>query len=357
MRKVGIITFFGEFNYGNRLQNYAVQEIMKDFGMDVVTIKDDNSIKPKSLIIIIRNLLSSLKNIKLTIKENKKRRKFREFNKKYINFFDGYITEENAKEFDPKFDFFVTGSDQVWNPYYSKCKNYYFLTFCNPDKRICFSPSIGLNELPLKFISVYHNYLSDYNSVSVRENEGAEIIKTLVDIPVKVLPDPTLVLDKYKWEELASKSKLKIANKKYILTYFLGDIDIYRNKILGFSKQYNLEVINIYNLEDLKYYDVGPEDFVFLIKNASLVLTDSFHGTVFSIIFKTPFISYDRVDKDGNMNSRIKTLLGKYDLNHRFQLKTDPLIIDWKNTDNIIKEQRKETISYINSIINQFEFN
>lgn len=354
MKKIGIITLHGYSNYGNKLQNYATQEVMKSLGTNPITIINNVSIKQdrktkyinklknlnlKTIVnFIYRRVKKLRRQIYLTSKEKRTKSltndrivNFKKFTKNNINETDYIISEiDIPRNFHEKFDYLIVGSDQVWNPHYINNSSIYFLSFAPKRKRIAYSASFGISVLPAQCNKSYGDRLSQFEHISVREEAGADIVRSLTGRDVKVLIDPTLMLDKKDWLKIARKSKYK-PSKPYLLTYFLGQVsEKIKNLINKLSTEYNLEIVILEDISsDIKNelrYTTDPGEFIDYINSADLILTDSFHGTVFSILFERPFIAFNRDDgkKSINMSSRLETLLSKFELEGR----------EWKNVKN-----------------------
>lgn len=318
--KVSIVSLFGYFNYGNRLQNYAVQEVLHSLGCKtqviyVQTFRESIKNLIKSIIYYfgvyrwIKN--ADAKEIKL-----KKEKKFRLFNKKFINI-KLYSSVSDIEDV----DFFILGSDQVWNPkrYNEIKKQLFFLTFAEPSKRICFSPSFGLSAIPLPWKNYFKEKLMEFPRLSVREKRGAQIIKELTGRDAEVLIDPTLMLDKEQWLKIAKRPKNVNFDSKYVFNYFLGDMPD-KAKLDGKRMCEELKG-NIYNIMDPNTPDLyisDPAEFLYLIEHAAIVQTDSFHACVFSFLFGKPFLLYAREGKDTDMFSRMETLFSTFGLKRKF---------------------------------------
>ena len=321
MKKVGIITLLGLSNYGNRLQNYALSHYIESLGFDCTTIKNypelNNPIK--GIKYILYRLYINIRGLR-----NKDREK--KFNKN--NF---------------EYDYYVVGSDQVWNPYFGGVNNIDLLKFTNKSK-ISYAASIGVNELPIKYQNRIKKLLPRFKAISVREDEAKTIINNIIDNDIEVLIDPTMLLDRSEWDKVASNLNIK---NKYILNIFLGK-NQNQDIINKFAKDNNYDVINLLDKND-PYYISGPQDYISLIKNAELVCTDSFHSSVFPILYDVPFIVFDRYESNpitnskNKMNSRIETLLKKFKLEDRkFNgiLNKDSFNHNYEKAYKILEEER-----------------
>lgn len=305
MKKIGIMTIYDENNYGNRLQNYAVQTVLKKMGFDVETIKYN-----------IDYTLS-------IVKPGKRLDCFRKFNKK-INFApDELIMSQNSdikENLDARYDYVVIGSDQIWNYNFKALfSDKVFGSFVSKEKRIALSASIGVEVLPElnERLLKSRKYMNEMKGISVREFAGKRLVKEISGRDdVEVLVDPTMLLTKEEWEDIAIKPEWFEDGKRYILKYFLGESEHDKFVLQEFANKHNLDIIDIGDINS-KYYDIGPSEFLYLEKNAQMVVTDSFHSCVFAILFNTPLAIHKRIDKnEKDMYSRMETLMEKFDLKH-----------------------------------------
>ncbi len=203
----------------------------------------------------------------------------------------------------PVTDAYICGSDQIWNPYYKKGYNDpgYFLNFVpKGKKRIAYAPSFGCDDIPLEAQKNLKYYLDQFDAVSVREQEGADIIEKYADMKVPVVADPTFLLTREEWKSIAKIP----ANTpdKYILCYRFMKNEEMTECMNYLSKTLHLPIITLplsrVALSDpyKKQFEAGPEEFIGLIQNATLICTDSFHATAFSLIMNKPFYTF--LDKD-----------------------------------------------------------
>jgi len=376
MKKIGIITLNGYVNYGNRLQNYALQEALKTYGYDVQTIwvvikrnsPKDFTLKEKIINVTKRKSKENFNNIKekvsgILYKNNldiKREEIFRSFSNRYINETSYKISENNIPDdLGSKFDYFITGSDQVWNPYFRKGDPTYFLTFAPKEKRIAYAPSFGTDEIPQKYVEKYKKWISEMYKLSVREEAGAKIIKDLTGRDAPVLIDPTLMLTKEEWLAISEVPTNK-PKEEYLLTYFLGTISNERKKLIKkIAKDHGLKIVNLAQANDKVPYLSGPSEFIDYIHSAKIFLTDSFHGAVFSILLNTPFIVFNRHGNMPSMNSRIKTLLTTFQLESRFaeniDMYDDIFDVDYTHVSSILEKERELALDYLKDALNVTE--
>lgn len=352
MRKVGIITIFNLNNYGNRLQAYALSKVIEKLNCKVSQVRycgNDIKLMLKEFIKKNRVLLNLfyfcegiLKGKKLTqaIKNCKRFDLFAVFSKKFKS--EIMFSEQ-------RFDYYICGSDQIWNPYFGELR--YFAPFAAKEKRISYAASFGVSELPEEAEVKYKEYLTDMQHISVREQSGAEIVKKLTGKEALVLPDPTLMIDKDEWKAVSKKPKFNVENK-YILTYFLDRIseetDAYIKRI---AEENDLKIISLHRFEENDYwYHTGPAEFIWLIENASLVCTDSFHGSVFSVVMESPFIVFKRNGEGNDMHSRIETLLSTLRLQDRFSeciKEGEEFKKDYEHIPEILNSEREKAYKFL----------
>ena len=238
-----------------------------------------------------------------------RRKSFQSFSDQFLHI-DTNIFASGTSQFIDCYDAYICGSDQIWNPTYKSTGSAYFLQFAPEYKRIAFAPSFGLSSLPDSLHAIYKEWLNGIPYLSVREEQGAKIIKELTGRDALVVPDPTLCLNREQWEEAEKKPEFA-DGQPYVLTYFLGnETNKDRRFIEAYAKLAGVKIINLFDMREPEYYATDPAEFVWLIHHAKAMFTDSFHGTVFSIIFHTPFLVFDRIESGGTkMSSRIETLL------------------------------------------------
>lgn len=328
-KKIALISAINN-NYGTMLQAYAVQTILEKEGLQVDIFNYvSNPIKQlyrilnltflktklKSVCIKIITLLfypSIYKNIK--VRENA----FKRFKNNHLNLTDKINSKNELSKIIVDYDAAVLGSDQVWNPQNLEM-DYYTLNFVPDDiPKITYAPSFGVECIPKYQISRTKKYLSRIEHISTRELQGSEIIKDLIGRDAVTVCDPTALLGVSDWNKL--KSSKKYINSEYIFCYFLGRNIRHRNFANYLGKLLNCKIVSIQHMDefvntdlqfsDLAVFDVEPGDFLSLIDNARVVVTDSFHGTMFSIYYNKPFyvLNYSNNKDKNSVNSRIDSI-------------------------------------------------
>lgn len=302
MKKIGIITFQRAHNYGAILQAYALQNILsKNYDTEIIDYRN-NEIEKEYKILKIRNkslksfIKSTVLSILYIVKNTKRYLKFNKFIKQNIKLTESYKSEKNLKEKYPQKDIYITGSDQVWNYDIAGRKiDAYTLNFGDESiKKISYAASIGTNELNKNNIKKYIENISKLNFISVREKNAQTYLNKIIEKPVEVTLDPTLLLTGKEWNDLLLNEKAKY--KGYILGYTVSnDIKEY-SKILNYlSSKTGKKIIHFdKSNRNIKHvlknaYATDPIEFLQLIKNADYVIATSFHATVFSILFHKKF--------------------------------------------------------------------
>lgn len=358
--KIGISTIIDFDNYGNRLQNYASQQVIKSLGLEVETLprviyySNKNKLKSRVLKCLkkVENYLKPQKDDLRFQNQLLREKYFMEFTDKYINSSSHYVKDYyQLKKLSKKYDFVITGSDQVWNYNFRPNLKIDFLKFISQNKRISYAASFGVSEIPEKYKKKYREYLNEMQCLSVREYAGQKIIKDLTGRDAEVLIDPTMMLNKDEWLQVASKPECT-PKKKYLLTYVLGNQTAdFKEFINQLAKEKDLEILNLLNPYDKNIHCVDPGEFVYLINNADVMITDSFHGSVFSILMETPFVIFERQDSHVSMNSRIDTLVSTFKMESRLssRIKTveDVYNIDFSHIADILKQERNRAIIYL----------
>lgn len=349
---IAIVTLYDNINIGNKLQNYAVQQILKKYTDNVCTLsyKEANELYRdmgwRGEVVAFLGFPREKAEIKRAVK--KRRKNFEKFSKEHLNVLPIRKYNQYDYEFSKEYDAFVVGSDQVWHNW-SKTEEelkYFFLRFVEKEKRICLSPSFGFDELPEGFENEYVEGLNGFRLLSCRENSGCALIKKLVGKEAELLIDPTMMLSSENWDIIASKPEYDIPDN-YMLVYCLGDIkENLKKDIYKIAEEKELGIIDIFNSSELKYYITSPSDFLYLVKHASYICTNSFHGCVFSILYRKNFKLYQREDSEGKgMSDRLKTLVDK------FHIKGNEEAIDYGELNEMLWLERKKVYMYLDKCL------
>jgi len=347
--KVAIITLHGYFNYGNRLQNYALVKTIQKMGHEVETLVVKSDYRQMSLserILLNRTIRDYIRipaRIITKLVYDKQLRikgiKLESFSHKYLN--EIFVEHKELENLSNNYDYFVAGSDQIWNENYKM--DYYFLNFSPKDKNIAYAASIANEVISEEYRSYLKKMLRHFKAISVREKLAQDMILDLEEFKPILTLDPTLLLDYKGWNEIAKQSELQ-DKENYLLTYFLGDAPT--KEIMRIAKDYNLNVFNLYNPKNIHYLSASLEDFLKLFSQASMVLTDSFHGTLFSLIYEKRFVVLPR----GEMNSRLNSILNLVGLEDRFgDITIINKEIDYEHTKRILSSEKKNSLDFLDN--------
>lgn len=321
MKKVGILTFHASHNYGSMLQAYALQHFVDSIGLDSEIINYRTEVQKRMYVPIYKkeNLLRRFIKFFTLFKYigacHRKYRLFEDFMRKHMKLSREYNTEEELAKANFDYDYYISGSDQIWNPICTDFSWAYFLSFVKKGKKIAYAPSMGAmrDEIPQSYIDKMRNYVSQYDALSVREEGTKRKLEKILDDKdaIDIAVDPTLLLSSSDWENFVDKEPL--VKGKYLFFYAPVfnvptfemarkiaqrlDLPIIISQVYGTEITYKYKDFNIHAA-------VGPKEFLNLCKNATLVCGNSFHLIVFSILFKTPFFAIN-----GMYDNRVKQLL------------------------------------------------
>ena len=322
---VGIITYHAAHNYGSALQAYALYKSVEAYGHHVEIInyrtdRQDNLYKiynkQNSVMGFLRNVQSFFYRKSL----NEHHMRFDKFILEHTDLSGDEIRDPSKlKKLNNKYDCFVCGSDQIWNPNCVDFDTSYLLDFVTDKKRcISYAPSLASDSFKDTWRSVFNRELSGFSALSVREHSGAKTISEITGRSVKTVLDPVFLIDNNLWNSFVSSK-----NMKYILCYFIGDIPGMRMYAQNLSQKYNLPIVVINkNLRDLKMncikmYESGPSEFVNLIANANTICTNSFHAVAFSLIFNKEFHVFVDNNNANTARCRILEILDSVNLSDR----------------------------------------
>lgn len=338
MKKVGVIThYYKSLNYGGNFQAFALVKFLRDNGFDAEQIPYDRSNDwPFS-----KSRAGLLKKLKRLLGRKKARNAFVELSeaeldglekrKKAISDFNNGIPhsrifeKRTLKDLSSGFDAFVVGSDQVWHPK-AVCSAYMLDFDTGSAKKVSYAASFAVDEIPDEAVPYYKRCLSSFDAISVREKSGIGIVDSLVGQDAVCTVDPTLLLPRAEWEKVCEPIELP---KKYVFCYFLSPCTAGRRSAFEYARSdENIKIVTLpyvsdklcgedADFGDVRLFDVSPGQLLTVIKNADAVFTDSFHMTVFSLIFEKEFFTFGRTDYS-DMGSRLQTLLSMFDAENRF---------------------------------------
>ena len=366
MKKIGIFTWYKGTNYGSILQATALSSVIKSLSYDAIMINyldkgnyDSENAPYYSISKLFNKIIE-----KLFRKKNDYRRleECDKFVRKYLDETSTVDSWVELRQISESFDGVICGSDQIWSPLCYDDNNY--LPFVNSEKKMAYCPSLGSTEICNSEIAErMKKQISGFKHISVREKTGAEIIKKLTGKSPEVVLDPTLLLNKNEWANLVCLKEKK--DEEIVFCYLLGPYKRYRSilkKIVKNIKQDICIVCDSYHGSDnhiKKIEGVGPQQFLQLINNSKFFITDSFHGTAFSVSFHTPFLSLARFDDDDNhnQNSRIIDFLSDIDLLDYFIYPNQNKIhlnfdINFLKADLYLARMRESSKEYLKKALN-----
>lgn len=334
--KIGVVTYFNIKNYGSALQAYSLRTIVNRLGHDVVFLNVRES-KPVNKIVhklhvgaitLAKCILYSSARKTHTEIRGLRQNSESGFSKETKYLFDSFLDRQlpnlsidrlslKKAARTPQYGAFICGSDQIWSPLSVHLSGYKYLNFAPREKRIAYAPSFGVNNVPEYNRKYVKRMLLGFDDISVREMQGANIVKGLIGATPPVVLDPTMLLAGDEWRHLYKKNTEEQSNGKYALCYFFDEpeVDIIE-KIVEYSRNNDLKMVvlsgnNVRLLSDgAELVDAGPWEFLRYIDEAECVFTNSFHGSVFSILFGCPLKVFGRSHSDAvKQTSRIDTLL------------------------------------------------
>ena len=345
-KRVAMAINYDYHDYGGMLQAYASQRALIKLGIEAEAINYDNlkrDINKRKWKYFLSNIMDStiVKEKSRIINKRLKEKIDKSFGKKMAirdMAFDRFCNEkfkvtrkyktwEELHNACKDYDAIIVGSDQLWLPS-NVVGDYYTLNFVPDDvNKVAYATSFGIGAIPAKMKNQYTAYLKRINYLSAREISGQEIIKQCTGRDVPLVCDPTMLLEREEWNSIARDKR--IIEDDYIFCYFMGDNPEQREFVKQLAQKENCKIVALLHLDqyiasdenyvDIAPYDIDPSDFVNLVKNSKFVCTDSFHGTVFSIIFSKDFFTFKRFNKKASLstNTRLVSLLGKLGLNER----------------------------------------
>ena len=362
--KVGIITIHRASNYGAVLQAYALREFIKELGYDAELV----DYRCASIEEMYTNMFGSMFSLKSKIKniltwsvQKNRNKKFEYFINNDLNCTDATscYKKEQLEECNDKYDVFISGSDQIWNPFCTGEDKHYFLDFVKDNKKkYSYAASFGTAKKAFIDHPLYRKLLGMYQCISVREKNGKDVVREMTGKDALVHLDPTFLLNREKWIEKANTIEVK-NEKPYVLVYSIAMPKSIQKIAVDYAEKNNMDVryITLSNLftvkNSKKTITCSPVEFLSYIMHAECVVTNSFHGIAFSIIFNKKFC----VEKNANPNhdnSRLENILGCLGLENRFvtngnidEINQD---IDYTIVNQKISDMRKLSVDYIKNI-------
>lgn len=388
--KTATVTWIKHKNYGTYLQCYALQKYLQINGFDNVILSDlivankcSDVLPPnppstfsfsKAIHFCYRlgRLFIQPWRIRNSIQARLYQRKYDSTYSSSQKLFDQFRHEnlsvrylnlnESHTNLNDHFDAFICGSDQIWSMIFP-IQPYYFLDFVHTKKKIAYAPSLGTSNISTDRENKLKELLSDFSAISVRESFSSSQLSAILNRPVEWVLDPTLLHDDVFWSNFCQGNCPK--RRKYLLCYFLNNSPWYFDYAKRIAREKKLQLILIPNREEyvgtpfVKKGGIGPKEFVSLFMNAEYVLTDSYHGSIFSIIFSKPFLHFLRFSEDAknSENIRIHSLFDYLSLNSIIVKENQPynsdIPIDYTFIHSQLDTLRKRSENFLLSHLSQ----
>lgn len=385
MKKLGICICYQVKNYGSQLQSYATTVELNRRNIDFEIIRYKKKFTPKLILSLIPRLFNPVfvserfflrypKKIRLKLdhkfnKNNSCRNaclsKFSQ--ERFTKLSPVYYGYEELCKASKNYDGIMVGSDQLWTPS-GITSNFYNLMFVDDSVlKISYAASIGVSKIKKRLHKLYNTFLSRMDFISVRETTAKKLVENLSTNTAQVVVDPVLLLSGDDWlREIENK---KLYDEPYIFAYFLGKTPEYRKAVTKFAKEKGLKIVtshhmDSYNKADIGFgdyapYDIGPEEFVNLIRNAEYVFTDSFHGSVFSMLYEKQFMVFNRYSDQSisSKNSRIDSFCENYGLHDRRfngNINAVDKKIDYASVLKKVEQHRQKSLAFLDKALEDF---
>lgn len=340
--KIGIVTCGDYWNYGNRLQNFALKYVLeKQFSVATISIIGKQNKIGKNKLLSLKGYFRKLSPMKKQRLMHRRGLKFLDFSKKFLN----------EAHYDDTFDGIIVGSDQVWNTTWLSEEDFeYFLLKPFSIPKISYAASIGIKSLSSENQKIMGNELKKFQSISVRESDAVRQVEAYSGLQSQLVLDPTLLLTANEWLEALNIHS--VGDEKKVVTYFLGPKS---EKMIALINQLANEQYKIVSFTDtsksqIKNLSSSPIEFVEEIASSSIVLTDSYHAIAFSTIFRKPFM-IDQRNGEVDMSSRLVSLFELLHLPDRwlnnFENMSNIFEIDYSEYDNVLRLEKEKSINYL----------
>lgn len=359
--KVGIVTWHYYGNFGSGLQAFALQKLMSSMGYEVHIINYRNpqfgkNVRWKSL---VKSLLHNTIGFVYKKIYDKTLQGTNNYQKHYLHQTKCFYKPEQIAEITKGYSFLVYGSDQIWAP--NVYNPIYMGAYIPMDvQKVSYAASIGLNNIPDELVEEYQQNLSLYKAISVREDEGQELLKNKCGIDSTVVLDPTLMIDASVYRKM--KKSVKGVKGKYVYCYFLNKEHQYRETVEKYACEHNLQIVGSSDREaDSEWMNIltnlGADQFLWLIDNAETIFTDSYHGSIFSLLFHKNLWTFVRFDENNPIcqNSRIRQLQNNFGIGHRIisskDTIDDSIVVDFNYFEDRLAELRLSSYKFLKNAL------
>lgn len=365
MAKIGIITYHFVPNYGAAMQAWALQQVLEQLGHEPFFIDyrpshlttggcfrwPSDAWSRRANLVIAYLKVMSLKNALLG--DGGKRKQFEDFHASFLNFGPRvYRTAQELRDHPPEADAYICGSDQIWNASEQfGLDPAYFLDFGSDEvRKIAYAASFGRPTIDPRFEDETLDLIKHLGAVSVREESGAKLVREKCHCEAAWVPDPTLLLGGDYPEAVLPKE-----GEDFIFSYTLRSRELVADLESSMSRITGLNLISPSTLQASGCQAPGPLEWLGYLKGARYVITNSYHGTLFSIIFKKPFVFVGLSGAKAGFNERASSLLGRLGLRERmvFEANEDGLhdvikaSIDWCEVELLLEKWREEAKEFL----------
>lgn len=389
MRKIGLCLSYRHTNYGTELQAYATQVAIRRLGYEteIIRYKKKKNFHfflglvtkmfspegPEKMRRLIQKKIQTRRYPKIAKQRSTRNKLFHQFaDTHFVRVSPVYHGYKALCAASKNYDAVVVGSDQLWLPI-GLNTNFYNLMFVADDvPKISYATSFGVSKIPPFQKKQTRAFLARLDAISVRESSGKAIINALVEKEVQLVADPTLLLSPAQWDQEMPCDQ--VSEQPYIFCYFLGNNVECRQAANEFGQEMGMKIVTLRHLDEFiptdeefgneAPYDISPVEFIDLIRNAAYVCTDSFHGTVFSILYHKQFVSFYRFleNSTNSRNTRVSSLLTILGLTDRIYQQGDILAqmkkeINYDSVDNRLDEFRKKSLKFLETALRTYVCN
>lgn len=366
--KIGQVTMYGD-NYGACLQAYALQQVIKNKGHDIKLVKYHQATRnsgggsSKIQRIMRLGVAGTIKYFRERKYIELRKNAYKQFRNQCLEFQEGeWYRDDDLTKLNEEFDAFVCGSDMIWSEEFSEDWDFFFLNFAIKEKCFTYAPSFGKNQLSNRNKTKVAEYLKDIRRIACRENAGANLVRSLGRSDAIQVLDPTMLLTKEEWCERIS-DKSRIIEEPFVFAYLFGDATPKRKEFFNrvdkqIGKMCSLPKFTKKEQNAFPVQGIGPWDYLRLFRDAEFIVTDTFHGLMFSIIFRKPFVVLKRTDGSNwaKYSDRMTSTLEMFGLSERYIEDTAEDLSIYKNLDynsyeEIISSKRLYSLDYIDSIL------
>lgn len=356
--KAGIVTIYDTGNFGNRLQNYALQQALLKYADQVLTLK--NKIRYGNRLGDLIRASSLVESEFVNGLQGKARKvRFLQFSRQFIRLSKKcywYNDKEVSLKKGDVCDVYCVGSDQVWNPFLDRDAMFNFAGFADRDAVFSYAASFGIEQIPEGRKEKLRRGLEHVKYISVREKSGQRIVEELTGrTDVQVVVDPTMLLTAEEWEQVMEQPASDLP-ERYLLTYFLGDVSEERRaEVRRVAQRQDCRIVDLMDPEGA-FHNIGPGEFLYLIRNARMVCTDSFHGSVFTFLLQQPLAIFFR-EGDSDMSGRIWTLVETFHLEgrlaHENRVPESALSGDYSAGYEALRAEREKAFAFFDRVFSK----